>query len=576
MTKKIALLSISLLLTVLLARYFNIDFYHNYILYILIFISCWWLSSGIDKILNKRLAIHSGIFSFLLTTSFFIGGKITPGNDILTPFYWSDIIYFLTLNAVLFFAVSKAINWLSASRSIKTRKFRPTKKIWVAASAIMFLGWMPYFLAFFPGILSPDSIHQLSQALGTSELTNAHPAPHTMLISAVVHFGLLIGNNNIVAGVASYSIVQMLLLSAILGYSVYWAARHSLSRPFCVLATAFFTLNPIIAIYSITMWKDVLFGGIILLLVLQVYDIVKSKGSAFKQLSSMIPFVATIILAAFFRNNGIFIIVVLLPLLMIVYRQYWKITLPVFAVTFAAIMFVQGPIYNILSIQKSYFAESVGIPIQQIGLTAKYGNLAGDQKTELSNIIDADVMAASYTPNTSNTIKFNWGHFNHTYLNEHQLEFLMLWANILPNNIPEYTVAYLLETDGQWHIGAIGYTVQLKQEENQPFDSTDLIGLREPISKVLTKITDQSIYNILFSEGVVIWAMFFSVVVFLYKKRYDLLLVIAPLVVLWLTLMIATPINYDFRYIFPIYLAVPVIIIFMLQNKSGSLVPRKK
>lgn len=42
-------------------------------------------------------------------------------------------------------------------------------------SAIVFLGWIPYMVVYWPGFIFGDSLSSLSQAMGWTALSNHHP-----------------------------------------------------------------------------------------------------------------------------------------------------------------------------------------------------------------------------------------------------------------------------------------------------------------------------------------------------------------------------------------------------------------
>lgn len=130
---------------------------------------------------------------------------------------------------------------------------------------------MPFFLAFYPGNISGDSFSSIYQAL--SHITStAHPVLFTLLVKVTLKTGLFLFHN-MNAAIAVFSITQMLLLDGILTYTVFWLNRHGISRKGCILAVIYFALNPLIVRFSFTMWKDILFSGVMLLLVLFLYDV---------------------------------------------------------------------------------------------------------------------------------------------------------------------------------------------------------------------------------------------------------------------------------------------------------------
>lgn len=86
------------------------------------------------------------------------------------------------------------------------------EKYFIKSFFIIFAGFFVYFLAFYPGVLSKDSISQMQQILGISPASNHHPWIHTQLIGICYQIGVnVFGSRN--AGVATYSLVSILILS---------------------------------------------------------------------------------------------------------------------------------------------------------------------------------------------------------------------------------------------------------------------------------------------------------------------------------------------------------------------------
>ena len=125
--------------------------------------------------------------------------------------------------------------------------------------------WFPYLIIFYPGNLSVDSYWSLQQILGNSPLNNAHPILYTGFVGIFVKFGMMI--KDIEFGIALYSTAQMLILAVIFGGLIEWFRKRGAGLILQVLAVCFFALNPLIAMYSVTMWKDILFSTWIVLFV---------------------------------------------------------------------------------------------------------------------------------------------------------------------------------------------------------------------------------------------------------------------------------------------------------------------
>ena len=63
------------------------------------------------------------------------------------------------------------------------------------------------------------------------------------------------------------------------------------------------------------------------------------------------------------------------------------------------------------------------------------------------------------------------------------------------------------------------------------------------------------------------WLILFALLLSLYRRKYDSIVFLLPLIVLWLTYLVAAPAN-DFRYIFPLYLALPLVAYTLLPDKT--------
>ena len=63
--------------------------------------------------------------------------------------------------------------------------------------------------------------------------------------------------------------------------------------------------------------------------------------------------------------------------------------------------------------------------------------------------------------------------------------------------------------------------------------------------------------------------LFLTCLIVIYKKNYTQLLSVAPLILLWGTLMIATPIAYEHRYLFSAYIAAPFLLLLHISEKTS-------
>lgn len=90
---------------------------------------------------------------------------------------------------------------------LKNEKF-----ITIMTIILIFVAWIPFFLRFYPGIVTSDSYSQIEQTIGLIGLSDHHPITHTAIIGIFINIGLKL-TNNINVGIALYSIFSMIAMA---------------------------------------------------------------------------------------------------------------------------------------------------------------------------------------------------------------------------------------------------------------------------------------------------------------------------------------------------------------------------
>lgn len=184
--------------------------------------------------------------------------------------------------------------------------------------------WLFWFLYQFPGVLTPDSISQFSQATGLIPFSNHHPILHTLLFSLFYHIGFFL-TGSINTGIACYVLFQMCTMAAIETYTLSLLARSGASRLWLILSFCFWGLVPFHAIFAVTVWKDILFSGFMLLYLCFLYELLcnpDNRPGIWAGLSLSGFFVCTL------RSNGLYIFLFTLPFVLFAFRRTWKKCLP--------------------------------------------------------------------------------------------------------------------------------------------------------------------------------------------------------------------------------------------------------
>ena len=458
-------------------------------------------------------------------------------------------------------------------RSIGRHKAFLLSFIILIASGSLFL------LLAWPGHFSTDSHDIYLQAVGSEVfqnhfryegLSNHHPVIYTLALRFIIWITGFIHNVTISIGI--FAFLQMVFCSACSAWIIAWAYKRGCSKSYLCCALLFFSANPIVLNYSVTIWKDVPFAYVFVILVLQLSDMVSGNSREPVSRIKTIHIVVSIILLCFLRNNGIYIALLCL-IATIILLPHRRVTLGVpIGITLVAILVVQGPIYSAMGIEKGHFSESVGIPLQQIAaVISSEGEITEADREFLDNILPLEDFASAYNPIGVNPIKFH-ENFNDDFLEAHKNEFLVTWLKLMPSNISIYLKAWINETSGYWSLRSAGYAYipNGSYDEMGGGISDEAFWSPYEINEV------SSTFPLLSNCGVLFWLA----VILTVKMAYDViskrfasshLLPLIPYVGLLGTLLIAAPVSGEFRYLFPILISIPVFPLLFMKNRRHIL-----
>lgn len=536
------------------------------------------------KIKKRSIVLAAAVFSFLLAVSQVVGRKICFAYSEFYDFSIRDYLYSIPALALFYYSTSALLLDTVIRHSIKTQcrlnkpKASSNLRFWFGTSLLIALCWFPALLFYFPGCLSGDSFASLCRALGIAPVSDQQPVLFQLILIPFVNIGRLTGSIN--KGVAIYSLVQLLLMAAAVSYALTWLRKQGFPSVAILLAGLYFILNPVFAVYSITMWKDILFGGMMLVYVIFLFNIVDSRGKSIESKKNLLFFLGVSFLLAFFRNTGVYIILSVFIATSLYLKACRKRLIPAFLSVLLLIAIIQGPIYRAFQIKSSPFAEAVGIPLQQIGRTlAQNGTVSDRQLEQIDQIMPAERIKTVYWPFSVDNIKFD-RKFNNINLEKNKTEFLKTWLELFVPNSKEYFKAYAMETYGYWYIGIQNWILfdGVKGYGGQTYGVvsrnlfTEWTGhdLRHKMWDYFKRLNHFPLTAPLFSIGFLFWMFLFCAVILFIRHQKRYLLPLLPLAVLWLTLMAAAPTYCEFRYMFSFALAVPFIFLFCLKGPSDS------
>ena len=535
----------------------------------------------LNKIGSRKLVLYL-LFSFCFASLQTLGETGPYGANISAHLALLSFPLWFIGSLIAIFVFDKTIYGRSQQPKIKEpstlTESHQKRHLFLIAWILIVLPWIFNFLLMYPGCGTSDSASSMQQALGLSQLSNHHPVAFTAIVAIFLNIGNSLGNLEI--GIALYSTFTLVFLSLVCAYTCYWIYSRTESRLALVCSVAFFTLNPIIGRYAITMWKDIYFSGLLLLTILAFADYARTKGAYLDSVQHRIYFAVIVLLTCIFRSNAPMVIVASFAGSLLLYKSLRRKTyIATISIPIVLSIIITGPFYSSLGIEKADTSEAFGLPIQQIAnVVANDGEFSDDSRGYLSRLFDFSEIKDVYKPTLSNPVK--WADsFDNEYLNSTKAEFLKVWVCTFPDNVSLYIKAWRDQTIGYWYpvdnwiTSPSGYYVDESMDlyssnsahwpDELNNEGTSLIGF-ESIANALKNteydfVRLQPFLHPFFNIACMVWITLGAFTLML-ANRNPYSLAILPLIALWLTMLAATPTYCEFRYMFAFHLALPLVI----------------
>lgn len=445
---------------------------------------------------------------------------------------------------------------------------------------ICFICWLPYLGKNYPGVMTIDSMNQFAQVIGVYADSNHHPWVHTQIMKLWYHVGLLFTDNMSIA-ISFYTIFQMIFMSFCVAYLIGTLMRYQLKKWILAAVVAFYACIPYNAIYAVTIWKDSMFAGGVLLYVatlLRLLQWLKLKGGRALEVHikkaevfNFIMLVLSGIMMCLFRTNGWYAFLVTIPFVLFIFRKYWKFIGALQLLILVIVVVIKGPVMEANHVIQPDIVESLSIPVQQISrVIVQEKPISEEQNTFLNRILDTSKIQELYNPYVSDGFKRLVRAGNEAYLEEHFMEFLKVYAQIGLRYPIDYLIAFRDQSIGYWFPTQEGIIAGDEGVIQNEFGVVNLPVLRGPIvikiNEIGLKLKDMIPgYGILWSMGALLWLIILAMGITLIRGDNTMLLLYVPCIAIFLTLVIATPVAKEFRYAYayiyciPIYLLVPFV-----------------
>lgn len=528
---------------------------------------------------NKKRYIGLFILNFLFLMFQIAGFRLS-----CNPTYEWNIVNALTamliaaaLGLVLDFAFFFLYDRIKGKSNHKDRKklssFFERLTSFPVLWLIFFVGYIPMFLVFFPGICAYDAYIQLEQCV-SHQFIDHHPFLHTLIINFFYSTGKALGNLNI--GIALFVLLQMLLLSAAFAGCVSVLKKNGCKRGFVIALLLYFLLYPYHVYIALSITKAALFTAAFApLCILLCVTLSKGRNSVkFAKEDWIIALLCFPTVA--FRTNARYALMLVVAVLIVTVlfsknrKQYARVLISVgggLAVSLAII----GVLYKAFNVVQGDRREMLSVPIQQLARTAYYHSdeLSGEEMTEINGFIlneawkDYDPVIADPVKrnvNTNRILSSTQGMIK-TYVG-----LLKIYPGEFVNAVLTLDAGYLYVAD-QTHLSVYGDDFGLGFVQTRWADDMYSYGaskqslfpkLRDRIERFLSenKLQTVPIIGILFTPGIVLWTYLYFGLWAIHNKRYHVLCALL-LALAYIGTLIMGP-TVQMRYIYPVWALLPM------------------
>ena len=509
--------------------------------------------------------------------------------------------YYILFRAIINYLFDILFPKISTSKlketTNKVYNFIFIKHSFIMPLVIILICWLPYLIAYYPGILGADQSNQVKQFLGYDipewsasnstklidenvKITNHHPVLHTIGIGLCAKLGLAIGNVNF--GIFIFTLMQYILLGIALANIINFMKKLKVPYWIKVLSLLLFALSPTIAVCSVQVNKDVIFASLIILYVIRLYELIKSSNNKKLTIKSCIGIIILSLLVCLFRNNGIYAIVLSLPFVAIIDKLNRKQILISSITVLIIYQLIISVILPLFKIPNSGVREMLSVPFQQ---TARYVKEHGDEVTEaekqiIDKILDYDTLAERYDPLLSDPVKRD---YNKNATTEDLINYFKVWFAQFLKHPTTYMQATMNNVYGyfypetnlrQYNYYMVNSIEDINEIENFDYGYIDeLQGERhfiKGIASIITKFPGISwTMNIAFN----VWLIMIIFVYLIYSKKNRYIIYLLPFISIILV-CILSPVNAAYRYsisfIFGMPLTVAIFIDILKQKQEDK------
>jgi hypothetical protein len=213
--------------------------------------------------------------------------------------------------------------------------------------AILIAVYSFWILGQWPAFPTNDTLDQLNQVI-SSRFDNINPFTHTLMLGALYQLD---------DGLGLVSIIQALLMAALASWTFSYLISAGANPKITYACFALFLVSPVVAIYNLEPWRDIVFSWLVVFWVVFIYVNLVEKARTGVQVepsrTQYAGMALLLVLVCTVRHNGIVFLIVM-PAVMFIARVWRRpVVLRFAALSLAGVALVNYALAGILRVHEN-------------------------------------------------------------------------------------------------------------------------------------------------------------------------------------------------------------------------------
>lgn len=515
---------------------------------------------------NVLIGMFSFAFSFFCIYIYVLEETKFDGIEPLIV-CWDTFILFLLVFFLLNIFYKKIYkSYLSFDCSnVQKNDNKSSLKYYVIVSLVIFICWVPVYMAYYPAIFGYDIMMQIFQPI--NGYTTHHPLLHTLYMSFFYHkVGGVLFEGNYTRGIAISIVFQMIMMAFMLSYAHFVLYQLRVKKYIRYILIGLTGVLPNFSMIVIATTKDALFAGFIAVFFSTIVLYALRSDVVENKILYQVILVISLIGLILFRNNGVYpaICVVFALYINAMFKKKWKIFVLALCGLVVGI-FINSGLKSYLNASSGSINEILSIPLQQMSC-AYNDNEDKFSETDREVLLNYIPDVEYYEPSISDNVKYR------TTADYNLGEFLKFYIHIGLKYPRSYIKGFCLLNAGYLSLADVSFASIYGTDSPKPRqgvflsdvkDGADIVHISrfKALENLYEELYTQNKYskvfilNILCHPAFYFWIVMFCLLTAIIDKNKKAVIPFTFLLVLMLTI-IAGPCVLE-RYAFAYIVCIP-------------------